>query len=232
MAGATYYDRLLKAITQMSTRLLGDMVRVGTVHEVQGDKMRVQIGNDHEGQPVLSPWLNTGNHRGGARERRFYKKGQNVMIISPGGNVRNGMIMPYAPNKDFKPPDHASSSGQDEETYQLEDLRVKKTKTGYDIWLEPEKSNQSGGQGQGGGGLTQMPADNKESSGKNATHKIRLNKNGGITVRMNNDRRVMVHKQGVKMKSGKQFAIVLPDKLLVSKEWELAPSDPIPDDDE
>ena len=34
------------------------------------------------------------------------------------------MITPYAPNKDFKTPEHADGIGQDEESYQLEDYRA------------------------------------------------------------------------------------------------------------
>ena len=46
------------------------------------------IGKDKDGKDILSPWLNTANMRGGAREQRFYKKGQNLSLFCPTATSR------------------------------------------------------------------------------------------------------------------------------------------------
>src|SRR4051812_19565560 len=112
------YQRLVHELSELKRQMAGTF-QVGTVHEVDGDKLRMVIGKDKDGKEVLSPWLNTSNHRGGATEQRFYKKGQTLGMVCPGGDVAQGMIAPYAPNKNFKRPEHADSSGQGEESYQL-----------------------------------------------------------------------------------------------------------------
>lgn len=218
-----YYERLLNRVYSLTRLTLGQMMRIGTVHEVKDDKMRIKLGQDDKGQPVLSPWLHSSNMRGGARERRFYKKDQTVMILSPTGDMRQGMVLPYAINKDFLSPDHANKTGQDEEVYQLDDLRIKATKDGYDIWLQPPKKKQ-----QQQSELQKMPDREDDSSGQ-ASMKVRINKNGGITGRVGKNR-FMAHSKGAKIKAGKDFAAITPGKLIVSREWEIG-SDPIPDDD-
>src|SRR4051812_10389747 len=123
------YHRLMNEI-QYLRRQVSEMFQSGTVHEVKGDKLRMVIAKDKDGKDVLSPWLNTSNHRGGATEQRFYKKGQTLGMICPGGDIAQGMIAPFAPNKEFKRPEQANSSGQDEENYQLDAYRQKQTKDG------------------------------------------------------------------------------------------------------
>jgi hypothetical protein len=83
---ANELSRLLQDVAEMQRRQAGG-VHQGTVDEVKGDKIRVAWGKDPDGKPVLSPWLDTSNHRGGARERRFYKKGQNVTIDTVNGEM-------------------------------------------------------------------------------------------------------------------------------------------------
>lgn len=185
-----YLQRILRAVTDVTTRTVGNMIRPGVVQEVKGDKLRMVLGKDNDGKDVLSPWLNTGNHRGGARERRFYKKGQNLMMFAPGGDPRQAVLLPFAPNKDFLAPDHANKSGQDEETYQMDDLRVKKTKEGYDIWLQPPRNKQSSS-----GDAQKLPEQKSDIDGQ-AIMKIRLNKDGGITARVGKLVRMMTHKKG------------------------------------
>lgn len=220
-----FYQRLLLQVTEMARATVGNMVRVGTVYEVKGDKLRMNMGVDVDGKPVLSPWLHTSSMRGGARERRFYKKGQNIAILSPTGDPRQGIILPYAPNKNFLAPDHANKSGQDEEVYQLDDLRVKKTKEGYDIWLQPPKQNQSSKSGH----LTQMPTQNGDGNSQ-ALMKLRLNRSGGITGRVGK-MRFHAHKKGAKIKANKDFVAVV-DGQIISSQPIIIGDDPIPDDNQ
>lgn len=184
-----YYQQIVRHVSEIARAALGNMIRVGTVHEVKGEKLRMVLGKDKDGQDVLSPWLNTTIFRGGARESRFFKKGQNLAIMMPTGDPRQGVLMPFAPNKNFLRPDHSNGKGQDEETYQLDDLRVRKTKEGYDIWLQPPKQKQSQGE------LEKLPDHQSDASGQ-AQMKVRINKNGGITGRIGKNVRFSAHKKG------------------------------------
>ena len=109
---ANELSRLLQDVAEMQRRQAGG-VHQGTVEEVKGDKIRVAWGKDPDGKPVLSPWLDTSNHRGGARERRFYKKGQNVTIDTVNGEMDEAAtVSADAPNEKFKAPDHAEEAGR------------------------------------------------------------------------------------------------------------------------
>jgi len=237
------YEKLFGEISNLR-RMVANMIMPATVHEVKGDRMRMSMGKDSDGKDNLGPWLDTGGDmRGGGRERKFYKKGQNLMMISPNGDPAQAFVVPYAPNKNHKPPDHANKSGQDEETYQLDDLRVKKTKSGYAIWLqEGKKDDQQGGQqgeqgqqsGSGGGGSGDSKQQRKvyehEPQEAEARIALRLDNDGGITARIGKDKRFMVNKDGVKMKAGNDYAVVKDGQLICSKEWQVG-GDPISDDD-
>jgi hypothetical protein len=211
---------------------MSNMFQVGTVKEVKGDKLRMVIGKDKEGKEVLSPWLNTSNHRGGATEAKFYKKGQTLQLICPGGDVRQGSISPYAPNKNFKRPEHADSSGQDEESYQLEDYRAKQTKEGHDMWLQEddskkEQSSSSQGGGSSGGGQQKKKG---HTGGDKAKLKTRLHKDGGITHRIGKEVRVAAHKEGSKLRAGSDWVVVQKGKIIFSQP-PIIGRDPIPNDD-
>jgi hypothetical protein len=224
------YQRLIRQISDLK-RQVSNMFQTGTVHEVKKDKLRMVIGKDSEGKEILSPWLNTANHRGGAREAKFYKKGQTLSMLCPSGDIRQGMIAPFAPNKDFKRPEHADDSGQDEETYQMDDYRAKQTKEGYDNWLQPDEEKKEGGQegGQGGGGGGQQKKKG-HTGGDKAVMKTRMNKDGGITNRVGKDSRVAAHKEGAKLRMGSDWVVVKKGQIILSKPPILG-KDPIPNDD-
>ncbi len=78
--------------------------RTGTVHEIKGSKMRVNIGNQADGKPLLSPWLHTSNHRGGSQDHQQYAVGQTVKLSTAGGSIRQASISPYATSNAFKGP--------------------------------------------------------------------------------------------------------------------------------
>lgn len=215
------YQRLLQQVAELR-RMVANTHQHGTVKEVKGDKLRMIIGKDKNGKEVLSPWLNTATMRGGAREMRFFKPGQTLALICPGGDIRQGMITPFAPNKDFQRPEHADSSGKDEESYQLDDYRQKQTKDGVDMWLQPdEKQQQSGGQqqqkkGHVGGGKAKM--------------KSRMNASGGITHRVGTEMRMAAHQKGVKMRSKSDWVVVKDGQIIMSRP-PIIDRDPVPNDD-
>jgi hypothetical protein len=226
------YQRLLQQVGDLR-RQMANMFQMGKVHEVKGNKLRMIIGKDADGKDVLSPWLNTHNHRGGATEQRFYKKGQTLSLLCPGGDVSQGMITSYAPNKEFKPPEHADSSAQDEESYQQDDYRGKTTKEGHDHWLQEDDSkkqeSKGGGQGggQGGGGQQQKKG---HTGGEKAKIKARMNKDGGHTLRVGKDVRLASHKDGAKMRAGSDWVVVKKGQIIMSRPPILG-KDPIKNDD-
>jgi hypothetical protein len=197
---------------------------------VKGTKLRMSLGKDKDGKDILTPWLNTANHRGGATEQRFYKKGQNLSIVCPGGDITQGMITPYAPNKEFKTPEHADGSGQDEESYQQGDYRGKQTKEGHDHWLQDEEKEQSGGGGQQGGGGGGKQQKKGHTGGEKAKVKSRMNKDGGHTLRVGKDARVASHKEGAKLRMASDWVVVKKGQIIFSKPPILG-RDPIPNDD-
>lgn len=231
------YQKILGEVANLK-RQLGNLVRPVTVEEAKGSRIRPNLGKGNDGKDVLGPWLHTGNHRGGAREGKFYKKGQNLMAISPTGDLAQAVLIPYAHNNEHKRPDHASESGQDEETYQQGDLRVKKTKDGYAIWLQEENKKQDQQQGQGQGGQEKNPkataAKKHEQQSPDGRVVVRIHNDGGVEARVkqgNDIFRFKATKEGVKMKAGSTFAVVQKGKLLISQPWELAQKDPMTDDD-
>lgn len=241
------YARVLWEIAELKRKLAG-MVRPATVHEVKEDRMRMVIGKDANGKDVLGPWLDTSNHRGGARERKFYKKGQNLMLICPNGDLAQAVITPYAPNKNFKAPDHASNSGQDEETYQLEKTRSKIVKDAESHWLQdPEKEDQQQQQQQGDSKKTTKPPDRKPQK-PDAKVAYRMSEKG-FTGRHGKNSRIMAGEKGSKVKYGGNY-VVAADGKVISKAsgpnyWHGspptvneppvlggAPADPVADDDD
>lgn len=230
------YQRLLAQVADLR-RQMSNQTQVGTVHEVKGTKLRLSLGKDKKGQDILSPWLNTNNMRGGAREQRFYKKGQTLSMFSPGGDISQASISPFAPNENFKTPEHADASGQDEESYQQDDYRGKQTKDGHDHWLQPDDDKKKEGQqqqgGQQGGGSSGGSSKKQQKGhvgGDKAVMKARMNKDGGHTLRVGKDSRVASHKDGAKIRMGSDWVVVTKGKIIFSRPPIIA-KDPIKNDD-
>jgi hypothetical protein len=200
-------------------RRMANQFMVGTVHEVNGDQLRMVIGKNKDGKEILSPWLDTSNHRGGATESRYYKKGQTLQMLCPNGDMAQASLTPYAPSKQFKRPEHANKNSEGEESYQLEDYRQKQSKDGVDMWV------QDGG-GQSGGGQSKEG----HTGGDKAKVKVRMNKSGGFTGRVGKDSRVAAHSSGAKIKTQSDWVAVTKGMIFLSKPPRLG-KDPIPDDD-
>jgi hypothetical protein len=138
---ADFTQRLLHEIADLR-RQIANQHREGPITDVKGDRIRFAIGKDENGEDIKSPWIHTHNHRGGARARAYFKKGQNVLAFAPGGDLMRAVIMPHAPNKEHRPPDHANKSGQKEETYQYEQTRERRKKDSYELWHEEPQQKQ------------------------------------------------------------------------------------------
>ena|SRR5215216_633020 len=232
-------DDIQKLIFEVSDlkRRLGQMVRVGSVKEVKSgsgeQKLRMNLGKDGQGEDILSPWLHTSDHRGGAREEARYKEGQNVMLISPNGDWRQAQIFPYAENKKNKRPDHASD---DSETYQFEQLRMTKKKDHYEVWLAEEDKQGEGGEGESEGGGGSGGGEGESESGGEQKQakpkmKLRVHKDGGITGRIGDKARFQAHEKGVKIKMGGNTIFVDDAGCWTTKPIEVK-ADPIPDDND
>jgi hypothetical protein len=225
---------------------LRDFQRVGRVHEVKGDKVRVVLGGTPD-TPMLSPWLHTTLMRGGARERRFFRKGQTVRLSCPGGDLRQATVTHYAESDYYPAPDHAEDAGEDSETYQQGRTRQTITEDTQEAWLAQEESQQPNVQGQGvmrgqqQQGKQQQGQQQQKSSGSPASI-LRQNKDGGITGRIGTDVRFAAHEKGPKLKA-KQDNWLLIDKQeervkvkskqdpWINKPWVIKDhEDPIPDD--
>jgi hypothetical protein len=156
-------QRVIQEVADLKRRL-GQMVRVGSVEEVKSgggeQKMRMKLGKDGD-KDILSPWLHSSDHRGGAREEARYKKGQNVMLIAPNGDWRQAQIFPYSENEKHERPDHATDSS---ESYQYEHLRESRTKTSHELWLADDEQQQGsdGGAGGGAGGGSEQGSQKKQ----------------------------------------------------------------------
>src|SRR5262249_43910832 len=152
----------------------------------------------------------------GAREEQRFKEGQNVMLVSPGGDHRQALVLPHAENDAHGRPDHASD---DSETYQFETLRVTKKKDTYEIWLAD--SDSSGGNGSGG--------SSGSSGAGTAKSKVRINSDGGITGRVG-EVRFAAHSSGAKIRANDAFLVVVPGRVISSHPIQVD-ADPIPNDD-
>ena len=213
---ANELSRLIQDVAEMQRRTAGG-VHQGTVDEVKGDKIRVAWGKDPDGKPVLSPWLDTSNHRGGARERRFYKKGQNVTIDTVNGEMdESATVSADAPNEKFKAPDHAEEAGEDAETYQLGELHTTKKGDTYEIFLREERKEDEEGRLQRAAAKPSM--------------KFRFHKSGGVTGQVG-EARFAAHEKGAKLRMGEQWVAITSEGIFFSSPPTLGSQDPIPNDD-
>ena len=143
--------------------------RMGTVSEVkQGggeQKIRVEYGVDHEGKPVVGPWINTTDHRGATREQQQFKKGQNVRISGVDGDYRQATVTPAAEGDSFPQPDSAADHGYGD-SFQAGKLHTGK-------WMpEDDDDKQGGGQGGQGGQGGSSGGGGQGGQEKNHRHEV------------------------------------------------------------
>ncbi|MBR7631828.1 phage baseplate assembly protein V [Janthinobacterium lividum] len=86
-------------------RLLQNLIRLGTIAEVNGAKARVRLG------PTLTTeWLNWATPRAG-RTRTWSAPtvGEQVIVFSPGGDLTRGIILPALYSQEFDAPETSNS---------------------------------------------------------------------------------------------------------------------------
>lgn len=187
--------------------------RTGTVHAINGNKMQVNIGNQSDGTPYLSPWLHTSNHRGGSKDHQQYAVGQTVKLSAAGGDFRQADVSPYATSEAFPAPaqmpktpagDYVQTGGNSYET---------KTMQGStNSWVSTENITQpppqpASGQPESGGGSDPSSSGSSQQQQKPSPKTIhRIDPTGGQTMRYGNDDnspRVAITDKGSQLTTGK-----------------------------
>jgi len=118
-------------------------IRLGRVAKdgVKKNMVRIELGGQSDGKPLLSPWIRTGGHHGFANENMPYEEGQTVALFSMDNDLRQAIVMPYSNSEQDPLPEDA---GNKRHTYRLRKPRKKK---------EEQKSEEgSGEQGSESGG--------------------------------------------------------------------------------
>jgi hypothetical protein len=242
------FHRMLHQLAETQRKqATGD--RMGTVAEVKQEgneqKIRVEIGVDPDGKPLLGPWMNTVDKRGATREQHQYKKGQNVRIS--GDDYRQATVSAWSEGESFPQPDNAPEHGYGD-SYQAGKLHTGK-------WLpEDDEEQQQGGQGGGGnpngggqeknhrhevwiakednkppkhsgksqvmngGGGQQKPGEQKKEKKKlEEAVMVSTDEKNGYTARVGKDVRVAAHKDGAKTRAGKTYFVAQKDKDAIVK---------------
>lgn len=86
-------------------RLLQNLIRLGTIAQVDGAKARVQLGPQ-----LTTEWLNWITPRAGTtRAWSAPTEGEQVMVLSPGGDLTRGVIVPALFSKAFDAPESSDT---------------------------------------------------------------------------------------------------------------------------
>jgi phage baseplate assembly protein V len=85
--------------------LLQNLIRIGTIAEVKGAKVRVRLG------PTLTTeWLKWATRRAGStRTWSAPTVGEQVIVFSPGGDLTRGVILPALYSREFDAPESSDS---------------------------------------------------------------------------------------------------------------------------
>lgn len=132
----------LRDIEQAFAALAGEVERLrwsndhavvhGPVTDVDPKKQlcRIQIGEDEEGKPVLSPWVAYGQIAGTRKVHSPPSKGQQLTMVAPNGDHQQGFLLPFTWSENNPSP----SEKGDEDI----DLRGKTRRTQRDADLKQE----------------------------------------------------------------------------------------------
>lgn len=154
----------LRDIEQAFAALAGEVERLrwsndhavvhGPVTDVDPKKQlcRIQIGEDEDGKPVLSPWVAYGQIAGTRKVHSPPSKGQQMTMVAPNGDHQQGFLLPFTWSENNPSP----SEKGDEDI----DLRGKTKRTQKDGDLKQEVD-----------GVTHQTTKQK--------HKLTIHKNGG-----------------------------------------------------
>jgi hypothetical protein len=107
---ANQMDKVLYQVAQ-ARRVGGMAQRHGYVQEVKESsgerKCRIVLGFNKQGEPWLSPWVHTEEHRGGSSSQQLVEKGQAMVYTCHGGDYRNATASPGGESSSNPQPHHA-----------------------------------------------------------------------------------------------------------------------------
>jgi phage baseplate assembly protein gpV len=108
--------RLAKANEGVDQRR-AKMLLTGTVAAVQGAKVKVRLGEDDDGESIITPWLSmagrTGKRGQGVSEFTRLGIGEPVLVVSPSGEPGSGSaVMPWSDSQDDPSPGNAETDGK------------------------------------------------------------------------------------------------------------------------
>lgn len=102
---------LTDAMARIATleRQIEQMHRPGTVTDVDAAKHRIrtQVGVDDDGKPVKGPWVPYSQVAGGANGANHHQVpvvGQQMLVIAPGGDLQQGLAIPFGWSNDNPSP--------------------------------------------------------------------------------------------------------------------------------
>jgi hypothetical protein len=142
------YNQLLHELSDLR-RQMGVTEREGTIHKVWAkngeQKVQVQIGwkpsaNGGAPEPLLTPYIGTGESRGPMREEMKYTKGMPVRVTSVGGDYRKARVIASQESQDHQRPQHATDY---EVTAQYDQLRKTYGADFLEYWLSPKRTKKA-----------------------------------------------------------------------------------------
>jgi len=117
-------------------------VRDGTVAAVDPDRKRVRLrlgGTD--GEPYLSPWVPYAQHAGALKIHTPPSVGQQMTLISPAGDIRDGRALPFT----WSDAEPSPSDAGDQHVLTFGDLRAELTPDGLRIQIGDSEIQIQGG---------------------------------------------------------------------------------------
>ena len=105
---------LARRVAELERRL-SNVLRYGTIHDVEGWRVRVAWGVQSDGEPALSAWVPWLTMRAGAALTWSPPSiGERCLLLSPEGDMRMGvaaLALYSVPPHDPPPPEHEGGSG-------------------------------------------------------------------------------------------------------------------------
>ncbi len=90
----TLLRSILSRVMEHERRLAGMEWR-GKVTDIQGSKIRIEIGTDEDGQPVKSPWVPVAQRAGALKLHSMPSIGEAVALRSESGDIRQASAHPH-----------------------------------------------------------------------------------------------------------------------------------------
>jgi len=83
---ASRFRQVLKSVEDLNRRM-SSMVVAGRVAEIDGDRVRLELGEDGSGKKFLSPWVQVQEMAGATGSRFPVAVGDPMRLLSPGGEI-------------------------------------------------------------------------------------------------------------------------------------------------